>query len=149
MPVCLIIDDEPDIRTLIALALSRDGITCHLAADLAEARQLLVDVGADLDFCLTDMRLPDGDGLSLLEEIRHEFPTLPVAVITAHGQVDAAVRALKAGAFDFVSKPIEQIVLKRLVRDALKRRAADRVPVGTETIPPGGPIALTPASPLL
>lgn len=149
MPVCLIIDDEPDIRTLIALALSRDGITCHLAADLAEARQLLVDVGADLDFCLTDMRLPDGDGLSLLEEIRHEFPTLPVAVITAHGQVDAAVRALKAGAFDFVSKPIEQIVLKRLVRDALKRRAADRVPAGTETIPPGGPIALTPDSPLL
>ena len=150
MPVCLIIDDEPDIRTLIALALRRDGITCHLAADLAEARQILGDVGADLDFCLTDMRLPDGDGLDLLEEIRDEFPTLPVAVITAHGQVDAAVRALKAGAFDFVSKPIEQIVLKRLVRDALKRRAADKAPAGSEATPTGSiDKCTTAASPLL
>ncbi|ANJ67366.1 sigma-54-dependent Fis family transcriptional regulator [Halothiobacillus diazotrophicus] len=148
MPACLIIDDEPDIRTLIALALGRDGITCHLAADLAEARQLLDAAGEELDFCLTDMRLPDGDGLDLLEEIRDTFPTLPVAVITAHGQVDAAVRALKAGAFDFVSKPIEQLVLKRLVRDALKRRAADAT-----TEPDDTPISRTEApvdaSPLL
>lgn len=150
MPVCLIIDDEPDIRTLIALALRRDGITCHQAADLAEARQILGDVGADLDFCLTDMRLPDGDGLDLLEEIRDEYPTLPVAVITAHGQVDAAVRALKAGAFDFVSKPIEQIVLKRLVRDALKRRAADKTPEGSEATATGSiDKCTTAASPLL
>ncbi len=118
MTACLIVDDEIDIRTLIALALKREGVACHLAADLAQARQLLAEHGAGLSFCLTDMRLPDGDGLDLLDEIRTRWPNLPVAVITAHGQVDAAVRALKAGAFDFVSKPIEHAVLKRLVRDA-------------------------------
>lgn len=126
MTTCLIVDDELDIRTLIALSLRREGVTCHLAADLASARTELAEFGATFDFCLTDMRLPDGDGLDLLDEIRQQFPHLPVAVITAHGQVDAAVRALKAGAFDFVSKPIEQQVLKRLLRDALNANAADR-----------------------
>ncbi len=120
MTACLIVDDELDIRTLIALSLRREDVTCHLAADLAQARSILADCGSTLSFCLTDMHLPDGDGLDLLDEIRQQFPLLPVAVITAHGQVDAAVRALKAGAFDFVSKPIEQQVLKRLLRDALK-----------------------------
>lgn len=125
MTACLIVDDELDIRTLIALSLRREGVTCHLAADLASARAQLAELGHTLSFCLTDMRLPDGDGLDLLDEIRQRFPDLPVAVITAHGQVDAAVRALKAGAFDFVSKPIEQLVLKRLLRDALKARTLD------------------------
>ncbi|MHB1230379.1 MAG: sigma-54-dependent transcriptional regulator [Halothiobacillus sp.] len=123
MTACLIVDDELDIRTLIALSLRREDVTCHLAADLAQARSILADRGSTLSFCLTDMHLPDGDGLDLLDEIRQQFPLLPVAVITAHGQVDAAVRALKAGAFDFVSKPIEQQVLKRLLRDALKANA--------------------------
>ena len=125
MTACLIVDDELDIRTLIALSLRREGVTCHLAADLASARAQLAELGHTLSFCLTDMRLPDGDGLDLLDEIRQQFPDLPVAVITAHGQVDAAVRALKAGAFDFVSKPIEQLVLKRLLRDALKAKTLD------------------------
>jgi two-component system, NtrC family, response regulator PilR len=125
MTACLIVDDELDIRTLIALSLRREGVTCHLAADLASARTQLAELGPTLSFCLTDMRLPDGDGLDLLDEIRQQFPDLPVAVITAHGQVDAAVRALKAGAFDFVSKPIEQLVLKRLLRDALKAKTLD------------------------
>jgi two-component system response regulator PilR (NtrC family) len=125
MTACLIVDDELDIRTLIALSLRREGVTCHLAADLGSARAQLAELGHTLSFCLTDMRLPDGDGLDLLDEIRQQFPDLPVAVITAHGQVDAAVRALKAGAFDFVSKPIEQLVLKRLLRDALKARTFD------------------------
>lgn len=130
MTACLIVDDELDIRTLVALSLRREGITCHLAADLASARAQLAELGHTLSFCLTDMRLPDGDGLDLLDEIRQRFPDMPVAVITAHGQVDAAVRALKAGAFDFVSKPIEQLVLKRLLRDALKARTLDSAPVG-------------------
>jgi two-component system response regulator PilR (NtrC family) len=129
MTACLIVDDEHDIRTLIALSLRREDVVCHLAADLAQARSLLAEHGTNLSFCLTDMHLPDGDGLDLLDEIRAQFPLLPVAVITAHGQVDAAVRALKAGAFDFVSKPIEQAVLKRLLRDALKAHAASQTPL--------------------
>ena len=133
MTACLIVDDELDIRTLIALSLRREGVTCHLAADLASARAQLAELGPTLSFCLTDMRLPDGDGLDLLDEIRQQFPDLPVAVITAHGQVDAAVRALKAGAFDFVSKPIEQLVLKRLLRDALKAKTLEDSSVGEGT----------------
>ncbi|WP_298218784.1 sigma-54 dependent transcriptional regulator [Halothiobacillus sp.] len=132
MTACLIVDDELDIRTLIALSLRREGVTCHLAADLASARAQLAELGHILNFCLTDMHLPDGDGLDLLDEIRQRFPDLPVAVITAHGQVDAAVRALKAGAFDFVSKPIEQLVLKRLLRDALKANPPDTQFTATE-----------------
>lgn len=128
MTACLIVDDEHDIRTLIALSLRREAVTCHLAADLTQARAILAEHGTELSFCLTDMHLPDGDGLDLLDEIRAQFPLLPVAVITAHGQVDAAVRALKAGAFDFVSKPIEQQVLKRLLRDALKANALSPSP---------------------
>ena len=135
MTACLIVDDELDIRTLIALSLRREGVTCHLAADLASARAQLAELGPTLSFCLTDMRLPDGDGLDLLDEIRQQFPDLPVAVITAHGQVDAAVRALKAGAFDFVSKPIEQLVLKRLLRDALKAKTLDGGVVTGEVAP--------------
>lgn len=128
-PTCLVIDDEADIRQLIALAMRREGIACRTAGDLTEARAQLAAADADqIAFCLTDMRLPDGNGLDLLEEIRASRPDLPVAVITAHGQVDAAVRALKAGAFDFVSKPIEQAVLQRLVRDALNLHRVDSVP---------------------
>lgn len=136
----LIVDDEEDIRTLIEMTLAREGVDCLLAADLAEARALF-DGDDGLDFCLTDMRLPDGNGLDLLEWIKERRPELPVAVITAHGHVDAAVRALKAGAFDFVSKPIELATLKRLVRDALRvgrqsRRANDEPPCKSTTDAP-------------
>jgi len=117
MAYCLIVDDEPDIRTLVALFMKREGVTTLEAADLGEAREQLA-ANDDIDLCLADMRLPDGNGLDLVDEIREQRPELPVAVITAHGQVEAAVRALKAGAFDFINKPIEQDTLRRLLRDA-------------------------------
>jgi len=126
-PIGLIVDDEEDIRNLIALSMRRESVDSVLASNLAEARAALAAPDRrPFAFCLTDMRLPDGNGLDLLDEIRRDHPDLPVAVITAHGQVDDAVRALKAGAFDFVSKPIEQSVLKGLVRDALNLQRTDK-----------------------
>ncbi|HHO70359.1 MAG TPA: sigma-54-dependent Fis family transcriptional regulator [Halothiobacillus sp.] len=118
-PLALIVDDEDDIRLLIEMTLNREGVDCRCAADIARAQQL-IESGEHFDFCLTDMRLPDGDGLDLLDWIKKRQPDLPVAVITAYGHMEAAVRALKAGAFDFVSKPIELDVLRRLTRDALR-----------------------------
>ena len=114
----LVIDDEPDIRELLELTLGRMDIDTRSAADLKQARQLLTQHHFDL--CLTDMRLPDGNGLTLVEEIQQQYPDLPVAVITAHGSMDAAIHALKAGAFDFVSKPVDLQVLRNLVNSALK-----------------------------
>lgn len=114
----LIVDDEPDIRELLEITLSRMGLDTLSAADLAEARDLLSSGAADL--CLTDMKLPDGNGIALVEHIQEHYPQLPVAMITAHGSVDTAITALKAGAFDFVSKPIELDNLRKLVTTALK-----------------------------
>jgi len=114
----LIVDDEPDIRELLDITLSRMGLHTHSAATLEEARELVARVKPDL--CLTDMRLPDGNGISLVEHIQQEFPHIPVAMITAHGSVEAAISALKAGAFDFISKPIELENLRRLVSSALQ-----------------------------
>jgi two-component system, NtrC family, response regulator PilR len=114
----LIVDDEPDIRELLDITLSRMGLQTHSAATLQEARKLIATVKPDL--CLTDMRLPDGNGISLVEHIQQEFPHIPVAMITAHGSVEAAISALKAGAFDFISKPIELDTLRRLVSSALQ-----------------------------
>ena len=127
MAYCLIVDDEPDIRTLVALFMKREGVTTLEAADLAEAREQLAS-NDEIDLCLADMRLPDGNGLDLVDEIRAQRPQLPVAVITAHGQVEAAVRALKAGAFDFINKPIEQDTLRRLLRDARNLQPASAGP---------------------
>ena len=127
MAYCLIVDDEPDIRTLVALFMKREGVTTLEAADLAEAREQLA-ANDEIDLCLADMRLPDGNGLDLVDEIREQRPQLPVAVITAHGQVEAAVRALKAGAFDFINKPIEQDTLRRLLRDARNLQPAGSPP---------------------
>jgi two-component system response regulator PilR (NtrC family) len=114
----LIVDDEPDIRELLDITLSRMGLQTHSAATLEEARAMIGQVNPDL--CLTDMRLPDGNGISLVEHIQEEFPHIPVAMITAHGSVETAISALKAGAFDFVSKPIELENLRRLVSTALQ-----------------------------
>jgi two-component system response regulator PilR (NtrC family) len=114
----LIVDDEPDIRELLDITLSRMGLQTHSAATLKEAREMIAQVKPDL--CLTDMRLPDGNGISLVEHIQQEFPHIPVAMITAHGSVEAAISALKAGAFDFVSKPIELDKLRKLVSSALQ-----------------------------
>jgi len=114
----LIIDDEPDIRELLELTLNRMGIDTDAAANLEQGRTLLKQNQYDL--CLTDMRLPDGNGIDLVEWIAQELPQLPVAVITAYGNMESAVMALKAGAFDFVSKPVDLAILRKLVEAALK-----------------------------
>jgi two-component system response regulator PilR (NtrC family) len=118
----LIIDDEPDIRELLELTLNRMGIDTDSAADLTQARDQLQHKHYDL--CLTDMRLPDGNGIELVEWIQQHLPNLPVAVITAHGNMELAVQALKAGAFDFVSKPVDLEDLRNLVHSALKLSSA-------------------------
>ena len=115
---CLIVDDEPDIRELIEITLSRMSISSDSASNIEEAHQYLKNSCYKL--CLTDMRLPDGDGIELIEYIGKKLPELPVAMITAHGNMDSAIRALKAGAFDFVSKPVDINVLRNLVETALK-----------------------------
>ena len=117
-PVVLIVDDEPDLLELVSLTLSRMNLATRTAADAATARRLLKSESFDL--CLTDMRLPDGDGLELVAWIQENRAELPVAVITAHGNVESAVRALKLGAFDFVSKPLDLGVLRKLVGSAIK-----------------------------
>jgi two-component system response regulator PilR (NtrC family) len=114
----LIVDDERDIRELLVLTLGRMGLRVDTAADLASARAQLA--ANKYDLCLTDMRLPDGSGVDLVGHISQRFPETPVAMITAYGNVDAAVNALKAGAFDFVSKPVDLLVLRRLVQHALE-----------------------------
>jgi two-component system response regulator PilR (NtrC family) len=116
--LALIVDDESDIRELLEITLSRMGIKCCAAADLAEARQWLKE--RTFDFCITDMRLPDGNGIDLVRLVQSEYSRLPIAVITAHGNAQAAVESLKAGAFDFVSKPVDLRVLRKLVETALQ-----------------------------
>jgi len=116
----LVVDDEPDIRELLHLTLSRMGLEVTTAEDLGEARRALQ--ANEFSFCLTDMRLPDGNGLDLVEEISERYPNLPTAMITAHGKIEDAVYALKMGAFDFVSKPVDLAVLRKLVNTALKIR---------------------------
>jgi two-component system response regulator PilR (NtrC family) len=96
------------------------GMEVTTAEDLAEARRALQSGG--FSFCITDMRLPDGNGLDLVEEISERYPNLPIAMITAHGKIEDAVYALKMGAFDFVSKPVDLKVLRKLVNTALKIR---------------------------
>jgi two-component system response regulator PilR (NtrC family) len=119
-PTALVVDDEPAIRELIELTLTRMDVGCVLAADLKQARAMLQSQAVDL--CLTDMRLPDGNGLELVSHIQTHTPHVPVAVITAHGNVESAVQALKNGAFDFVSKPVDLAALRNLVSTALKLR---------------------------
>ena len=120
----LIVDDERDIRELLVLTLGRMGLQVDTAANLTEARELLA--GNRYDLCFTDMRLPDGNGIELVGEIARNHPQTPVAMITAFGSMDLAVEALKAGAFDFVSKPVDINVLRGLVRHALELNNTDR-----------------------
>ncbi|TAA42373.1 sigma-54-dependent transcriptional regulator [Pseudoxanthomonas winnipegensis] len=120
----LIVDDERDIRELLTLTLGRMGIRIDTAANLGEARALLARNAYDL--CFTDMRLPDGNGIELVGEISRQFPKTPVAMITAFGNVELAVEALKAGAFDFVSKPVDINVLRGLVKHALELNNVER-----------------------
>ena len=114
----LIIDDEPDIRELLEITLGRMQIHTDSAATVASAKQLLAQHHYDL--CLTDMRLPDGNGLELVELIQQQHPQLPVAVITAHGSIDTAIESMKAGAFDFISKPVDLATLRKLVTTAIE-----------------------------
>jgi two-component system response regulator PilR (NtrC family) len=117
-PLALVIDDEPDICELLSLTLGRMDIETESAGDVGGAKTLL---GArDFDICLTDMRLPDGDGLELVEWMQTHAPGVPVAVITAHGNIETAVQALKLGAFDFISKPLDLNHLRDIVENALR-----------------------------
>lgn len=114
----LIIDDEPDIRELLEITLGRMHIDTHSAENVSKAKQLLTENVYDL--CLTDMRLPDGNGLEIVNFIQQQQPRLPVAVITAHGSIDTAIESMKAGAFDFISKPVDLPTLRRLVNTAIE-----------------------------
>jgi two-component system response regulator PilR (NtrC family) len=127
-PIALIVDDEPDILELLEITLERMQVNCVSAADLDAARKALGERRFDL--CLTDMRLPDGDGIDLVRLIAATQPQLPVAVITAHGNMETAIEAMKAGAFDFVSKPVDLEVLRRLVSTALRLHAPACPPSG-------------------
>ncbi len=126
----LIVDDEADIRELLEITLSRMGLRTHGASTLAEAKAMLGE--HEFDLCFTDMRLPDGSGIALLQHIQSDKPGLPVAVITAYGNAQAAVESLKAGAFDFVSKPVDLQVLRKLVDAALKLRNPAAAPAPSD-----------------
>ncbi|MBV1787105.1 sigma-54 dependent transcriptional regulator [Marinobacterium sp. D7] len=117
-PTVLVVDDEEDLRTLLEITLGRMGVTVYAAASLQEARRLLDEYRFNL--CLTDMRLPDGRGMELVEQISQELPGLPVAVITAYGNMELAVEAMRAGAFDCVSKPLDIEQLRALVGHAVR-----------------------------
>jgi len=117
-PLTLVIDDEPDIRELLEITLNRMDIKTLCAEDIISAKKLLSE--HDFDLCLTDMKLPDGNGLDLVDFIQNSSNPIPVAVITAHGSMDIAIKAMKKGAFDFLSKPVDLTVLRQLVNNALK-----------------------------
>ncbi len=127
----LVVDDERDIRELLTITLGRMDLQVDAVGTVAEARRALGERSYDL--CFTDMRLPDGTGHEVIELIAEEHPDTPVAMITAYGNVDAAVSALKAGAFDFVSKPVDIQMLRRLVRTALKLAEEKRSEAGGGT----------------
>ncbi|WP_133127377.1 sigma-54-dependent transcriptional regulator [Legionella nagasakiensis] len=115
----LIIDDEPDICELLSLTLKRMGLSCDTAASFKEG-MMCINKNKNYFLVLTDMRLPDGQGYEIVRYIQQHLPQLPVAVITAYGNVEGAVNTLKAGAFDYVSKPIDLAMLKSLVNTALR-----------------------------
>lgn len=116
--LCLVVDDEPDILEVMVITLNRMNIDCQTAINVAQAKELLPEYPFDL--CLTDMQLPDGDGIQLVGYAQQRYPALPVAVITAHGSIEMAVKALKAGAFDFITKPIKLEELRNLVNNTLR-----------------------------
>jgi len=133
-PHALIVDDEADIRELVSITLARMNVDALAAATIGEAIRLLASNPFDL--CLTDMKLPDGSGIDLIRHITETYPHIPVAMITAHGSMASAVAAMKAGAFDFVSKPVDIHLLRRLVESALKLHTPAG-PGGDRRQPPG------------
>lgn len=126
----LVIDDEPDIRELLELTLLRMGLETSTAGNVKDALLAIQEFKPDL--CLTDMKLPDGDGFDVVRYIQRECPHMPVAVITAFGSMEAAIEALKAGAYDFVSKPVDLSKLRDLVNTALK------LSEDSASVPPSG-----------
>jgi len=120
--IALIIDDEPDIRTLTAITLERLGIECYTAEDMRTALKLLTE--RRYHFCITDMKLPDGNGLELINLCQQRYPDMPIAMITAYGNLELGVSALKAGAFDVVAKPIDTERLRELAKQALRLNQA-------------------------
>jgi two-component system response regulator PilR (NtrC family) len=117
-PCALIVDDEKDIRSLLSMTFERMGLACKLAANVSEATELLRQ--NTFHFCITDMKLPDGDGMQLINHCSRNFPEMPVAMITAFGNLELGVNALKAGAFDVVAKPLDTNRLRSLATSALK-----------------------------
>lgn len=113
----LIIDDEPDIRELLSLTLSRMQLSCDTAGSYEEAITRIKQ--HDYSLILSDMRLPDGEGIDIVHFVQQHKPHTPIAIITAYGNVEGAVNTLKAGAFDYISKPINLQMLKDLVKTAL------------------------------
>lgn len=119
----LIVDDEPDIRELLEITLGRMKLDTRSARNVKEARDWLAREPFDL--CLTDMRLPDGTGMELVQHIQQRYPHVPVAMITAYGSLDTAISALKTGAFDFLTKPVDLTRLRELVNTALRLSTSD------------------------
>ena len=130
-PRVLLIDDEPDILELLTITLNGMSIESQAAISLATAKEALRS--QQFDFCLTDMRLPDGNGLDIVKMVQQDYPDMPVAVISAHGNMSIAVQALKDGAFDFISKPVKLQVLRELVDTALKLIPQHRQAVTVES----------------
>ena len=118
-PLVLLVDDEEDLCLLMQMTLARMGIKTHLAYRVEQAKKFFTEF--QYDACLTDLNLPDGNGLDLVKHVTHNYPNTPIAVLTAYGNMDIAIAALKAGAFDFVSKPVNQTHLDQLIQKALNR----------------------------
>lgn len=117
-PLALVVDDEPDICDLLEITLNKMAIQTHCAHTIEAAKTLLKQ--KDFDLCLTDMRFPDGNGLELVDIIQTQPKPIPIAVITAHGNMDTAILAMKKGAFDFISKPVDLSLLRQLINNTLK-----------------------------
>ena len=138
----LVIDDEPDLRTLYELTLLREGYRVEAAGDLAQAREQLQD--KRFDAIITDMRLPDGLGLELLRELTAQHRSERCVVITAHGSAENAVEALKAGAFDYLTKPVDLRQFRSVVASAIQGARGVSAPpatsrAGSDNSQPGTP----------
>ncbi|WP_395058261.1 sigma-54-dependent transcriptional regulator [Polaromonas sp.] len=139
----LVIDDEPDLRTLYELTLLREGYRVEAAADLAQARVHLQE--RRFDAVITDMRLPDGLGLELLREMVSQQRPERCVVITAHGSAENAVEALKAGAFDYLTKPVDLRQFRSVVASAIQTPAGNGLTVSSDRAKPNPDVAATPA----
>jgi two-component system, NtrC family, response regulator AtoC len=132
----LVVDDEPNLRRVLGAQLSRDGYEVHAVADGNAALRILQE--QYIDVVITDLRMPELDGLELMRRALALEPELPVVIITAHGTVDNAVEALKSGAFDYITKPFDQNEVRNVVRKALRTRALAANEARQEAeLPPG------------